>query len=92
MSVVTGLLYLLLRLFWMLLLARLVLGYVQMFAREWRPRGILLVLAEGVYTITDPPLKALRRVLPPIRIGQMSFDTAYLVLFVLVVVAMDFVA
>lgn len=89
MNTLRGLLYSLVWLFWVLLLARLVLSYVQMFARDWRPRGIVLVIAEGVYTITDPPLKALRRVLPPLRLGQMSFDTAYLGLFIIVVLAMN---
>ena len=57
------------RSFFFLLIARLVLDYVQMFARSWRPTGVVLVLAEVIYTITDPPLKALRRVIPPLRIG-----------------------
>ena len=66
------------------LIARLVIDYVFMFAREWRPRGIVLVLVEGIYTLTDPPLKALRRVIPPLRIGTISLDLAFLVLFILV--------
>ena len=71
-------------LFLILLIARLVLDYVQMFARSWRPRGPLLVVAEAIYTVTDPPLKALRRVIPPLRIGSVSIDLSFLVLFVLV--------
>jgi YggT family protein len=67
-----------------ILIARLVIDYVFMFAREWRPRGIVLVLVEGIYTLTDPPLKALRRVIPPLRIGTISLDLAFLVLFILV--------
>ncbi|MCH8627098.1 YggT family protein [Arsenicicoccus piscis] len=73
-------------------MARLVLSYVQMFARDWRPRGVLLVLAEGIYTVTDPPLKALRKVIPPIRLGAISLDTSFLVLFVIVVVLMQVIA
>jgi YggT family protein len=61
-----------------------VLDYVQMFARSWRPTGPVLVLAEVVYTITDPPLRALRRVIPPLRIGSVSLDLSFLVLIVLV--------
>jgi YggT family protein len=71
-------------LFFVLLIARLVLDYIQMFARSWRPRGPLLVVAEIVYTITDPPLKALRRVIPPLRIGQVTLDLSFLVLVILV--------
>ena len=68
----------------MLLIGRLVLDYIQMFARSWRPTGVLLVVAEVVYTITDPPLKALRRVIPPLRLGSITLDLSFLVLVVLV--------
>jgi YggT family protein len=81
---VASILYLALWLFFLLLIARLVLDYIQMFARSWRPHGPLLVVAEFVYTITDPPLKALRRVIPPLRIGQITLDLSFLVLVVLV--------
>ena len=82
-----SLLYILLWLFFVLLIARLVLDYVQMFARSWRPTGPLLVVAEVIYTITDPPLKALRRVIPPVRFGSVSLDLSFLVLVVLVQIA-----
>jgi YggT family protein len=71
-------------LFFVLLIARLVLDYIQMFARSWRPTGPLLVVAELIYTITDPPLKALRRLIPPLRIGSVTLDLSFLVLVVLV--------
>jgi YggT family protein len=76
--------YLVLWLFFLLLIARLVLDYIQMFARSWRPRGPMLVVAEVVYTITDPPLKALRRLIPPLRLGSITLDLSFLVLVVLV--------
>ena len=65
------------------LIARIVVDYVVMFARDWRPRGIVLVLVEFIFTITDPPLKLLRRFIPPLRIGSVSLDLAFLVLFIL---------
>ena len=71
-------------LFFVLLIARLVLDYIQMFARSWRPTGVLLVAAEVIYTITDPPLKALRRLIPPLRLGSINLDLSFLVLVVLV--------
>ncbi|HET8969413.1 MAG TPA: YggT family protein [Candidatus Nanopelagicales bacterium] len=83
-SPVGQILILVLWLFLILLIARLVLDYVQMFARSWRPRGPMLVLAEIIYTITDPPLRALRKVIPPLKIGSVSIDLSFLVLFVLV--------
>ena len=48
---------------------RFVIDWVQMFARSWPPRGVLLVLLEVVFSVTDPPLKALRRVMPPLRLA-----------------------
>jgi YggT family protein len=83
-SPVGQVLILVLWLFLILLIARLVLDYVQMFARSWRPRGPMLVVAEVIYTITDPPLRALRKVIPPLKIGSVSIDLSFLVLFVLV--------
>lgn len=80
MSLVVDLLYLVVLIFFILLLARLVLDWVQFFAREWRPRGIALVVAEVTYTVTDPPLRALRRVLPPLTLGSVRLDLAFLVL------------
>ena len=80
MSIVFEVLAVLLLIFWLLLLARLVFDLVQAFARDWRPRGPLLILLEAIYTVTDPPLRLLRRVIPPLRIGQVSFDLAFLIL------------
>ncbi|CAA9317783.1 MAG: Cell division integral membrane protein, YggT and half-length relatives [uncultured Nocardioidaceae bacterium] len=66
------------------LIARIVLDYVQMLARDWRPSGPVLVLAEVIYSLTDPPLRAVRRVLPPIRLGAVMLDLSPLVLFVII--------
>ena len=65
MGIVFGLVYLALLFFFVALIIRLVFDWVQMFAREWRPRGAALVAAHAVYSITDPPLKVLRRLIPP---------------------------
>ncbi|WP_125775310.1 YggT family protein [Antribacter gilvus] len=81
----------LLFLFLLFLIGRLVFDWVQVFAREWRPRGVLLVVAEAVYSVTDPPLRALRRVIPPLTIGQFRIDLAFLVLFLLVSLMMNLV-
>ena len=75
----------------LLLLARLVFDDVQMFAASWRPRGIVLIIAEAVYTVTDPPLRALRRVIPPLRIGSVALDLSFLVLILAVQIALQFV-
>lgn len=75
--------------FLLLLLARLVLEWVQLFARDWRPSGFMLVVAEIVYSITDPPLRALRAVIPPLRLGGIQLDLGFLVLIILVQVALS---
>ncbi|MGN6090331.1 MAG: YggT family protein [Actinomycetes bacterium] len=74
----------LLQIYFFVLLARLVFDYVQLFARDWRPRGFLLVLAEAVYTLTDPPLRLLRRFIPPLRLGPVALDLSFFALFILV--------
>ncbi|HET8969689.1 MAG TPA: YggT family protein [Candidatus Nanopelagicales bacterium] len=66
----------------LILIARIVLDYVQMFARDWRPRGVVLVIVELIYTVTDPPLKLLRRFIPPLRVGGVALDLAFLALFI----------
>ena len=64
-----------------ILMVRAVLSFVTLFVRDWRPRGIMLVIAEFVYTLTDPPLRFMRKIIPPIRIGSTSLDLGFLVLF-----------
>jgi YggT family protein len=80
-SIVLFVLLSLLQLFVFVLIARVVLEMVQSFSRSWRPTGFVLVLAEIVYTITDPPLKFLRKFIKPIRLGSIALDLSVLVLF-----------
>lgn len=71
-------------LFLLFLIGRLVLETLQAFARSWRPRGVVLVLAEATYTVTDPPLKLLRRFIPSVRLGNVALDLSFTVLFFVV--------
>lgn len=80
MRLVLGLLQVVVLLYVLVLLVRLVLDWVQVFARDWRPTGVALVVAEAVYTVTDPPLRALRRVIPPLNLGAIRLDLGFLVL------------
>jgi YggT family protein len=90
-SILWQVVYLLLYLFLLTLLARFVLGWVLQFGRRWQPgRGAAAAL-ESVWSVTDPPLKALRRVIPPLRIGTVSIDLASLVLLVILFVLMELV-
>ncbi|WP_296667069.1 YggT family protein [Demequina sp.] len=68
-------------LFMLMLLARVVISLVMAFARDWRPTGAALVAVEGVLTVTDPPIKAVRRVVPPLSLGQVRIDLAFIIVF-----------
>ena len=80
MEIVRQLLDLVLSIYFYILIGRLIFEWIQVFARDWRPRGVMLVIAEAVYTLTDPPLNALRKVIPPLRLGGASIDLGFLVL------------
>ena len=77
-GLIEGLLWFFIALLWI----RFVVDWVQIFARQWTPRGVLLVALEVVYSITDPPIKALRRVIPPLRIGSISLDLSFLIVMI----------
>ena len=64
--------------FIVLLFVRLVVDWIQIFARSWTPRGPVLVALEGVYSITDPPIVALRKIIPPLRLGGVAIDLSFL--------------
>ncbi len=78
--------------FLVFLIARFVFEYVFLFARDYTPTGFVLVLVETIYTITDPPLKLLRRFIPPLRLGQVSLDLSMLALFFLTYIVIYIVA
>ena len=75
-------LYYVLFIFIALLWVRFIVDWVQVFARQWEPRGPLLVALEGVYSATDPPIVALRKVIPPLRIGSVALDLSFLLVMV----------
>jgi YggT family protein len=76
--------------YWLILIGRLIFDWVQVFARDWRPKGPLLIIAEAIYTVTDPPLNFLRRFIPPLRLGQVSLDLSFLVLILAVGIGVSF--
>ncbi|WP_016995776.1 YggT family protein [Kocuria atrinae] len=80
MNLVLSVLYLLVHLVYVALLGRLVLDWVQMFARNWRPQGLVLIAASVIYSVTDPPMNLLRRVVPPLRFGGVALDLGFLIL------------
>lgn len=78
--------------FLILLFVRLVVDWVQIFARQWSPSGVLLVVLETVYTITDPPIKAVRRFVPPLRLGQVALDLSFMLVFVVCWILLQVIA
>ena len=80
MGLVLSIVYLVVHVLYIALLGRLVLDWVQMFARGWRPKGMALVAASMIYSLTDPPMKALRRLVPPLRFGGVALDLGFLIL------------
>ena len=88
MQSVASAVYFALLVFLLFLIFRLVMEYVFLLARSYRPAGLVAVALELAYSVTDPPLKALRKVLPPLRIGQISLDLGFIVLFIVVRILM----
>jgi YggT family protein len=82
MQIVGSIIHVLLFIFIALLWIRFIVDWVQVFARSWSPRGVLLVILEFVYSVTDPPIKALRRVIPPLRLGNFALDLSFLIVLV----------
>ena len=79
-SVLARILWSILNLYLLILLVRVVLDWIQVFARQWRPRGGVLVLANLVYALTDPPLRVIRQRVPMARLGGVGIDLSFLVL------------
>lgn len=88
-SIIALVVYVALTVFFIMMWARFVLDLAVTFARQWRPRGIGLVLAEAVYSVTDPPIKLVRRLVPPLRIGGAALDFAWSIVMLACVVAIS---
>lgn len=82
MQTVGLVLYVVLTVFIAFMWVRFIVDWVQVFARSWSPRGILLVVLELVYSVTDPPIKALRKVIPPLRLGSIALDLSFIIVFI----------
>lgn len=77
--------------FWLLLIARIVVEVVRSLARDWHPRGVMAILLEMVFTITDPPVRLLRKLIPTIPIGGVRLDVSIMVLLFAVGILMQYV-
>jgi YggT family protein len=71
------------------LIVRLVVDWIQVFARSWQPAGPVLVVLEAVYTVTDPPIVAFRKVFKPLRIGGVALDLSFLVVMIVCILLLN---
>jgi len=85
-TVVLVVLYYILWLYLLVLIGRLIIDMLQMYSRSWSPSGVLAMVAEVIFTLTDPPLRLLRRYLRPVRLGSVALDLSYTLLFLVIIV------
>lgn len=91
MTSVFQVVHMLLFLFWLLLIARVIVEFVRAFARDWRPSGFLVVILEAIFTITDPPVKLFRRIIPSVSLGGVRLDLSIMALLFVMFLLMSFV-
>lgn len=89
--IVLRVIHVLLIIYLILLWARIILELIRALNRQWRPRGAVLVIAELIYTLTDPPIRLVRKVIPPIRLGPVAIDLSVMLLMFAVIVLMSIV-
>jgi YggT family protein len=75
--------------FWLLLIARVVVEFIRSFSRDWQPKGVTVVILELIMTVTDPPVKLLRRLIPQLTIGAVRFDLSIMVLLLAAFIGMQ---
>ncbi|MCX6449659.1 MAG: YggT family protein [Actinobacteria bacterium] len=91
MGAILGLIYWALNLFLIALIGRLILDYIRVFSPSWRPQGVVLAIAELIYSITDKPLSFVRQFVPPLRLGGIALDLSFIVVFFVVQLLMRLV-
>ncbi|ART73602.1 MULTISPECIES: YggT family protein [Mycobacteriaceae] len=89
MSLLFEILFFALFIFWLLLIARVVVEFIRSFSRDWHPKGLTVVILEVILTLTDPPVKLLRRIIPQLTIGAVRLDLSIMVLLLVVFIGMQ---
>ena len=92
MSIFLVVVYYILWLYLLLLIGRLIIDMLQNYSRSWTPTGLLARVAEVIFTVTDPPLRLLRRYLRPVRLGSVALDLSYTLLFLVIIVLLSVVS
>lgn len=83
--------YFILFIFWLLLIGRIIVEFIRSFARDWQPSGFVVIVLEAIFTVTDPPVKLLRRLIPPVNLGGVRLDLSIMVLLFGVFILMTIV-
>ena len=91
MSLLVIVLKIALQIFVLSLFGRLILDYIRIFAPQWRPRGVILAIAEAIYAITNPVMRFVRRFIPPLRLGPVAIDLSFILIFIVVQMLARFV-
>ncbi|MDI2098236.1 YggT family protein [Ruicaihuangia caeni] len=88
-SIIASVLYYVLLVFLLAMWARFIFDWVRVLSRNWRPKGFLLVVAEASYTVTDPPIRAIRKIIPPLRIGGAAIDFGWTIVLIACIILMQ---
>jgi len=91
-DLITAPIYILLTIYQYALIIRIIFNITESFARHWKPKGLVLVLAVGIYSITDPPVRWLQGRIPPLNLGGVSLDMGFIILFLVVIIGKVVVA
>jgi YggT family protein len=78
-----------LELYLVVLIGCMIISWIMVFSRQWDPPRFIKAVALGIFTLTDPPLKFLRRYIPPLRLGTVSMDLSFMVLFIVVLILLQ---
>jgi YggT family protein len=82
MGILGTILNLALSLFVAAMWARFIVDFIMSVNRGWRPPAILMPVVDFAFTITDPPLKFVRRFVPPLRLGVVALDLAWTIVLI----------
>ncbi|HEY0934806.1 MAG TPA: YggT family protein [Trebonia sp.] len=78
-----------LTLYLVVLIGCIIISWISALARPWYPPRVVKLLAEMIFTLTDPPLKLLRRYIPPLPLGRVRLDLSFMVLFIVVLILLE---
>lgn len=74
------------------LFIRMIVDWAMILMPRWYPRGVVSSLIRVIYALTEPPLRWLRRYIPPLPMGRIQLDVSFMVLyFILIVIQLSLI-